>query len=120
MTTTGWMHGYVRMYWAKKILEWSVDAATALQTTIQLNDRYELDGRDPNGYANMAWAIGGKHDRPWPSRPIYGTIRSMSFASTSRKFDAAAYIEQHGSAEDLRVFHAGSPSATRRRSRESK
>jgi len=120
MTTTGWMHGYVRMYWAKKILEWSVDAATALQTTIQLNDRYELDGRDPNGYANMAWAIGGKHDRPWPSRPIYGTIRSMSFASTSRKFDAAAYIEQHGSAEDLRVFHAGSPSATRRRSRESR
>jgi deoxyribodipyrimidine photo-lyase len=120
MTTTGWMHGYLRMYWAKKILEWSVDAATALQTTIQLNDRYELDGRDPNGYANMAWAIGGKHDRPWPSRPIYGTIRSMSLASTSRKFDAAAYVEQHGSAEDLRCFHAGSPAATRRRSRESR
>lgn len=105
MTATGWMHGYVRMYWAKKILEWSADAASALETTIRLNDRYELDGRDPSGYANIAWAIGGKHDRPWPSRPVYGTIRSMSFASTSRKFDAAAYIEQHGSADDLTTFH---------------
>lgn len=96
MTTTGWMHGYMRMYWAKKILEWSVDPAEALATTIALNDRYELDGRDPNGYANIAWAIGGKHDRPWPSRPVYGTIRSMSFASTSRKFDSTSYIEQYG------------------------
>jgi deoxyribodipyrimidine photo-lyase len=59
-----------------------------------LNDRYLLDGRDPNGYANIAWAIGGKHDRPWPERPVTGTIRWMSFASTSRKFDSRKYIER--------------------------
>lgn len=96
MVKTGWMHGYVRMYWAKKILEWSATPEEAFDTAVTLNDRYELDGRDPNGYANIAWAIGGKHDRPWPPRPVYGTIRSMSFASTSRKFDSASYIEQHG------------------------
>jgi deoxyribodipyrimidine photo-lyase len=61
---------------------------------VTMNDRYELDGRDPNGYANIAWAIAGKHDRPWPPRPVFGTIRSMSFASTSRKFDAAGYIDR--------------------------
>ena len=91
MVTTGFMQGYIRMYWAKKILEWSTDAQEAFETAVTLNDRYELDGRDPNGYTNIAWAIGGKHDRPWPSRPVYGAIRSMSSASTSRKFDAAAY-----------------------------
>ena len=96
MVTTGWMHGYVRMYWAKKILEWSVAPEEAFTTAVTLNDRYELDGRDPNGYANIAWAIGGKHDRPWPPRPVYGAIRSMSLASTSRKFDAARYIAQFG------------------------
>ena len=95
MTTTGWMHGYIRMYWAKKILEWSESAEQALETAIALNDRYELDGRDPNGYANISWAVCGKHDRPWPPRPVYGTVRSMSLASTSRKFDAAAYIRMY-------------------------
>ncbi|MGH9203913.1 MAG: deoxyribodipyrimidine photo-lyase, partial [Vicinamibacterales bacterium] len=104
MVTSGWMHGYVRMYWAKKILEWSANAAAALQTAIVLNDRYELDGRDPNGYTNIAWAIGGKHDRPWPSRPVYGTIRSMSFASTSRKFDVRAYVERYGSSADVQAL----------------
>jgi deoxyribodipyrimidine photo-lyase len=94
MVATGWMHGYVRMYWAKKILEWSADAREALATAIALNDRYELDGRDPNGYANIMWAICGKHDRPWPSKPVYGSIRSMSYGSTSRKFDVDAYVEK--------------------------
>ena len=96
MVTTGWMHGYMRMYWAKKILEWSASPEEAFETAVALNDRYELDGRDPNGYANIAWAIGGKHDRPWPTRPVYGSIRSMSHASTSRKFDSARYIERYG------------------------
>jgi deoxyribodipyrimidine photo-lyase len=59
-----------------------------------LNDRYELDGRDPNGYAGIAWAIVGKHDRAWSSRPIYGKIRYMSYDSTSRKFDSKKYIAQ--------------------------
>ena len=92
MVTTGWMDGYVRMYWAKKLLEWSATPEEAFETAVTLNDRYELDGRDPNGYANIAWAIDGKHDRPWPSRPVYGSIRSMSFASTSRKFNVDAYL----------------------------
>jgi deoxyribodipyrimidine photo-lyase len=93
MLLTGWMHGYLRMYWAKKILEWSRSPDEAFDIAVCLNDRYELDGRDPNGYAGIAWAIVGKHDRAWgPERPVYGKIRYMSFASTSRKFDSKAYI----------------------------
>jgi len=59
---------------------------------VRLNDRHELDGRDPNGYTGIAWAIGGKHDRPWFTRPVFGTIRYMSLGSTSKKFDSRAYI----------------------------
>jgi deoxyribodipyrimidine photo-lyase len=93
MVATGWMHGYLRMYWAKKILEWTRSAEEAFAIAVRLNDRYELDGRDPNGYAGIAWAIAGKHDRAWgPERPVYGKIRYMSYASTSRKFDSKAYI----------------------------
>jgi deoxyribodipyrimidine photo-lyase len=93
MALTGWMHNYLRMYWAKKILEWSPSVASAYQRAIYLNDRYELDGRDPNGYAGIAWAIVGKHDRPWFERPVFGQVRYMSLASTGRKFDAKRYIE---------------------------
>lgn len=94
MLVTGWMHNYMRMYWAKKILEWAPDPATAFDWAVILNDKYQLDGRDPNGYAGIAWAIVGKHDRPWFDRPVFGTVRPMSEASTRKKFDAAAYIEQ--------------------------
>ncbi len=94
MVATGWMHGYVRMYWAKKILEWSASPERAFAVAIELNDRYLLDGRDPNGYAGVAWAVGGKHDRPWPERDVFGTIRYMSAASTGRKFDSKRYIER--------------------------
>jgi deoxyribodipyrimidine photo-lyase len=99
MVLTGWMHNYLRMYWAKKILEWSPSIAVAYQRAVWLNDRYELDGRDPNGYAGIAWAIVGKHDRAWSDRPVFGKIRYMSFASTSRKFDSKKYIEQIDSLE---------------------
>ena len=93
MVQTGWMHGYVRMYWAKKILEWAESPEAAMEIAIRLNDRYELDGRDPNGYTGIAWAIGGKHDRAWgPERPVYGKVRYMSLASTGRKFDSRTYI----------------------------
>lgn len=94
MLLSGWMHGYVRMYWAKKILEWSPSPAEAFDAAVSLNDRFELDGRDPNGYAGVAWAIGGKHDRAWPERPIFGKIRYMSFDSTSRKFASKAFMQQ--------------------------
>jgi deoxyribodipyrimidine photo-lyase len=92
MVLTGRMHNYLRMYWAKKILEWTPDPETAFQIALDLNDRYEMDGRDPNGYTGVAWAIGGKHDRPWPERPIFGTVRFMSYESTRKKFDSAGYI----------------------------
>ena len=94
MVLTGWMHNYLRMYWAKKILEWSPSVASAVRRTVWLNDRYEMDGRDPNGYAGIAWAILGKHDRAWFDRPIFGKVRYMSLASTSKKFDSKRYISQ--------------------------
>ncbi len=95
MVNTGWMHNYMRMYWAKKILEWSPSAAEAHQIAVRLNDKYELDGRDPNGYAGIAWAIVGKFDRPWFERPIFGQIRYMSGQSTGKKFDSKKYIQQN-------------------------
>jgi deoxyribodipyrimidine photo-lyase len=96
MVMTGWMHGYMRMYWAKKILEWAPDPASAFDWGVMLNDKYELDGRDPNGYAGIAWAIVGRHDRPWFNRPVFGLVRTMTGASTAKKFDARQYIRKHG------------------------
>ena len=92
MVDGGWMHNYLRMYWGKKLLEWTASPEHAFALAVRLNDKYELDGRDPNGYAGIAWSIGGKHDRAWGRRPIFGTIRYMSGASTGRKFDSKAYI----------------------------
>jgi deoxyribodipyrimidine photo-lyase len=94
MVDTGWMHNYMRMYWGKKILEWAPDPARAFEWAVVLNDKYELDGRDPNGYAGIAWAIVGRHDRPWFDRPIFGLVRTMTGASTAKKFNAATYIQQ--------------------------
>ena len=94
MMKTGKMHSYMRMYWAKKILEWSSNPEIALQTAIDLNDKYELDGRDPNGYTGIAWSIGGVHDRAWFERPIYGKIRYMNYNGCSSKFDVKAYIKK--------------------------
>ncbi len=85
MVETGWMHNFLRMYWAKKILEWAPSAEAAFEWAVVLNDRYELDGRDPNGYASIAWAIVGRHDRPWFNRPVYGLIRPMTGASFSQE-----------------------------------
>ena len=93
MVKYGWMHNYLRMYWAKKILEWSPNPARAFEYAVILNDKYELDGRDPNGYQGIAWAMAGVHDRPWFDRPIFGTIRYMSGASTGRKFNSKRYME---------------------------
>jgi deoxyribodipyrimidine photo-lyase len=90
---TGTMHNYVRMLWGKKILEWSASHAEALRTMTRLNDRWGLDGRDPNSYTSFLWCF-GLHDRAWGERPVYGKIRSMSSDSTRRKVDAAAYIDR--------------------------
>ncbi|MCX6675549.1 MAG: deoxyribodipyrimidine photo-lyase [Methanothrix sp.] len=98
MVNRGKMHGYLRMYWAKKILEWTKSPAIAQQTAVYLNDRYELDGRDPNGYVGIAWSIGGVHDRAWKERPIFGKVRYMSHDGASRKFHIEHYIRKVQSA----------------------
>lgn len=94
MVHRGKMHGYLRMYWAKKILEWTASPEEAQEVAIYLNDRYELDGRDPNGYVGVAWSVGGVHDRAWAERRVYGKTRYMSSKGAERKFDVEAYIDQ--------------------------
>ncbi len=94
MVRSGRMHGYMRMYWGKKILEWTQDPQDALSIAFELNDRYELDGRDPNGYAGVAWCF-GKHDRPWVERPVFGKIRYMNTNGLKRKFKGIGrYVER--------------------------
>jgi deoxyribodipyrimidine photo-lyase len=93
MVHLGKMHGYMRMYWAKKILEWTPSPEIAMQIAIDLNDKYELDGRDPGGYTGVAWSIGGIHDRAWFERPVFGKIRFMNFNGCKSKFNVKKYIE---------------------------
>jgi deoxyribodipyrimidine photo-lyase len=92
MMLRGKMHGYMRMYWGKKILEWSRAPEEAFRTALYLNNKYELDGRDPNGFAGVAWCF-GKHDRPWGEREIFGNIRYMNDTGLKRKFDARGYVK---------------------------
>jgi deoxyribodipyrimidine photo-lyase len=89
----GKIHGYYRMYWGKKILQWSKSAEEALATMLYLHDRYALDGDDPNTYTNILWCF-GLHDRPWPDRPVFGTIRSMVRSGMERKTDVKSYIRE--------------------------
>lgn len=93
MVIRGKMHGYMRMYWAKKILEWTESPQKAMEIAISLNDKYELDGRDPNGYAGIAWSIGGVHDRAWGERKVFGKVRYMSRNGCRSKFDVDGYID---------------------------
>jgi len=95
MMETGKMHGYMRMYWAKKILEWTESPEQAMEFAIYLNDKYEIDGRSPNGYTGIAWSIGGIHDRGWKERPIFGKIRYMSYNGAKSKFDIQKYIKKY-------------------------
>lgn len=89
---TGTMHGYMRMFWAKKILEWTKSPEIAVEYAIYLNDRYQLDGRDPNGYVGVLWSIGGVHDRGWKERAVYGKVRYMNENGCRRKFNVPAYV----------------------------
>jgi len=93
MVFTGKMHGYMRMYWGKKILEWTRRPEEGFRIALYLNNKYELDGRDPNGFAGVAWCF-GKHDRAWAERPVFGKIRYMNAAGLRRKFDADAYVRK--------------------------
>ncbi|CAL5437159.1 unnamed protein product [Camellia sinensis] len=92
MVYGGKMHGFMRMYWAKKILEWTSGPEDALAISIYLNDKYEIDGRDPNGYVGCMWSICGVHDQGWQERPVFGKIRYMNYAGCKRKFDVDGYI----------------------------
>jgi deoxyribodipyrimidine photo-lyase len=93
MKHTGYMHNYMRMYWAKKVIEWSKSPETAFRTLLDLNNKYFIDGRDPNSYAGVAWAF-GLHDRPWKERPIFGKVRYMAAGGLERKCDIKAYVKK--------------------------
>ncbi len=93
LVLTGRLHGYLRMYWAKKILEWTREYKEAHSIAVYLNDKYELDGRDPNGYVGISWSIGGLHDRPWFEKPIFGLVRTMTRSGAEKKFDVDVYIK---------------------------
>jgi len=99
LITEGKMHGWCRMYWAKKILEWTASPETAIVVALTLNDHYELDGRDSNGVTGVMWSICGVHDRAWTERPVFGKIRYMNFAGAKRKFPVAQYIAQYAPVE---------------------
>jgi deoxyribodipyrimidine photo-lyase len=92
LVETGLLHNYVRMLWGKKVIEWQRSYEMAFELLVHLNNKYALDGRDPNSYAGILWCF-GKHDRPWPERPIFGKMRYMSSKSMGRKFKAKQYIE---------------------------
>jgi len=92
MVRTGEMHNYVRMLWGKNVIAWSPSYEVAFETLVHLNNKYCLDGRDPNSYAGILWCF-GKHDRPWMERPVFGTIRYMTSNSTGKKFDSKKYLE---------------------------
>ena len=93
MVKTGYMHNYMRMYWAKKIIEWSPSFKKAYQNILYLNNKYFIDGRDPNSYTGVAWCF-GKHDRAWTERSIFGKLRYMNDKGLERKFDIRAYVEK--------------------------
>lgn len=95
MVTEGKMHGFLRMYWAKKILEWTTSPEEALSIALYLNDRYELDGQDPNGFVGCMWSICGIHDQGWAERPVFGKIRFMNYKGCLRKFDVARFERKY-------------------------
>ncbi|MGQ0541834.1 MAG: deoxyribodipyrimidine photo-lyase [Blastocatellia bacterium] len=92
MVVTGEMHNYVRMLWGKNVIAWSPSYEVAFETLVHLNNKYCLDGRNPNSYTGILWCF-GKHDRAWFERPVFGTIRYMTSGSTGKKFDSKKYIE---------------------------
>lgn len=101
LVSEGKLHGFLRMYWAKKILEWTPDPDTALATALYLNDRYSLDGRDPNGFVGCMWSVGGLHDQGWMERSVFGKIRYMNYNGCKRKFDVKAFVNKYPVRENM-------------------
>lgn len=95
LAAEGRIHNYLRMLWGKKILEWTASPQEAAAVMIELNNRFALDGRDPNSYSGIFWVL-GRYDRPWPERPIFGTVRYMTSASTARKLRVREYMRRYG------------------------
>lgn len=91
----GVIHNYLRMLWGKKILEWSAAPEEALRIMVELNNKYAVDGRDPNSWSGIMWIL-GRFDRGWPERPVFGKVRSMSSDSTRRKVSVDGYLERWG------------------------
>jgi len=113
----GKMHGFMRMYWAKKILEWTKSPEEALKIGIKLNDKYSLDGRDPNGYTGVAWSVMGIHDMGWTERKIFGKIRYMNYAGCTKKFNVKAYEERWKIPQDIDPSVLGASSSPGKHSR---
>ena len=112
LVSKGHMHGFMRMYWAKKILEWTPTAEVAYRYALMLNDKYSLDGNDPNGFVGVAWSIYGVHDMGWTERPIFGKVRFMNYAGCKRKFSIPAFIDSvrsETSAEKKKTFFEPKP-----------
>ena len=96
LKTEGKIHGFMRMYWAKKILEWTESPEKALEFALYFNDHYSLDGADSNGFVGCMWSIVGIHDQGWAERAIFGKIRYMNYAGCKRKFDISKYVAKYG------------------------
>ena len=104
LASEGRLHNYMRMLWGKKIVEWSATPREALHVMIELNNKYALDGRDPNSYSGIFWVL-GRYDRPWgPERPIFGTVRYMSSENTARKLHVKSYLARYGRARETTLF----------------
>lgn len=118
LVVDGKIHGFMRMYWCKKILEWSPSPEEALATALYLNDKYSIDGSDPNGFVGVAWSIMGIHDQGWAERPIFGKIRYMNYNGCKRKFDVNAYVAKYpakdGPMDRALKRAAASPSAKKK------
>ena len=102
MRVTGYMHNYMRMYWGKKILEWSATPEAAHATALAINNKYFLDGRDANSFANVGWLF-GLHDRPWPERKVFGKVRYMNAAGLERKCDIRGYVARINTLPETRA-----------------
>ena len=106
LVRTGQMHNYMRMLWGKKILEWSPNPETAAERMIYINDKWALDGRDPNSYTGIFWVL-GRHDRAWGERPIFGKVRYMSSESAMRKLKLKNYLERYAKEEKMTLAKFG-------------
>jgi deoxyribodipyrimidine photo-lyase len=104
LVSDGRIQNYLRMLWGKKILQWSASPRRALEVMVHLNNKYSLDGRNPNSYSGIFWIL-GRYDRPWgPERPIFGTVRYMTSENTARKLHVKQYLARHAAPDTPRLF----------------